>query len=127
MSLDVSDIETGASMLSRDESDECLLIGLVVSGMKVARARSGLHNGTGELLDVKRCPLVEVGARRVQNLVACQEGGTPLIRFLPLLVDQRSTRWRDWISPPHPAGLTAPMTSSSRNNTTCSPPTSTVP
>lgn len=64
-------------MLSRDEPDEGLLIGLVVSGMKVARARSRLHNGTGELLDAKRCPLVEVGTRRVQNLVACQEGGTP--------------------------------------------------
>lgn len=38
-------------MLSRDESDECLLIGLAVSGMKVARARFRLHNGTGELLD----------------------------------------------------------------------------
>jgi hypothetical protein len=64
-------------MLSRDEPDGCLLIGLVVSGMKVARARSGLHNGTGELLDAKRCLLVEVDARRVQNPVACQEGGTP--------------------------------------------------
>ena len=64
-------------MLSRDEPDGCLLIGLVVSGMKVARARSGLHNGTGELLDAKRCPLIEADARRVQNLVACQEGGTP--------------------------------------------------
>ena len=63
-------------MLSRDEPDGCLLIGLVVSGMKVARARSGLHNGTGELLDTKRCPLVEVDARRAQSLVACQEGGT---------------------------------------------------
>jgi len=40
-------------MLSRDESDEGLLIGLAVSGMKVARARSGLHNGTGELLGAK--------------------------------------------------------------------------
>lgn len=52
-------------MLSRDEPDGCLLIGLVVSGMKVARARSGLHNGTGELLDSKRCRPAEVDARRV--------------------------------------------------------------
>lgn len=64
-------------MLSRDEPDEGLLIGLAVSGMKVARARSGLHNGTGEPLDSKRYPLVEAGARRVQNLVAGQGGGTP--------------------------------------------------
>lgn len=44
-------------MLSRDESGGCLLTGLVVSGMKVARARSGLHNGTGELLDAKQWPM----------------------------------------------------------------------
>jgi hypothetical protein len=38
-------------MLSREESDGCLFIGLAVSGMKVARARFRLCNGTGELLD----------------------------------------------------------------------------
>jgi hypothetical protein len=43
-------------MLSWDEPDGCLSIGLAVSGMKVARARSGLHNGTGELLGVKQRP-----------------------------------------------------------------------
>jgi hypothetical protein len=41
-------------MLLWDKSDGCLSIGLAVSGMKVARARSGLHNGTGELLGVKQ-------------------------------------------------------------------------
>jgi hypothetical protein len=37
-------------MLSWDKPGGCLFIGLAVSGMKVARAQSGLHNGTGELL-----------------------------------------------------------------------------
>jgi hypothetical protein len=40
-------------MLSWDEPDGNLFTGLAVSGMKVARAQSGLHNGTGELLDAK--------------------------------------------------------------------------
>jgi hypothetical protein len=40
-------------MLSWDKSDGNLFTGLAVSGMKVARAQSGLHNGTGELLDAK--------------------------------------------------------------------------
>ena len=40
-------------MLSWDQPDGCLLIGLVVSGMKVARVQSGLYSGTGELLGVK--------------------------------------------------------------------------
>ncbi len=43
-------------MLSRDEPDGSLLTGLVVSGMKVARARFRLCNGTGELLDAKELP-----------------------------------------------------------------------
>ena len=66
-------------MLSRDEPDGCLLIGLVVSGMKVARARSGLHNGTGELLDLKLCPLIEVDTRRVQSLVAVRRAERPVV------------------------------------------------
>jgi hypothetical protein len=41
-------------MLSWDKPDGYLFTGLAVSGMKVARARSGLHNGTGELLGVKQ-------------------------------------------------------------------------
>lgn len=41
-------------MLSWDEPGGSLLIGLAVSGIKVARAGSGLHSGTGELLDVKQ-------------------------------------------------------------------------
>jgi hypothetical protein len=40
-------------MLSWEKPDGNLSTGLAVSGMKVARAQSGLHNGTGELLDVK--------------------------------------------------------------------------
>ena len=41
-------------MLFWDKPGGCLSIGLAVSGMKVARARSGLHSGTGELLGVKQ-------------------------------------------------------------------------
>jgi hypothetical protein len=41
-------------MLFWDEPDGNLSTGLAVSGMKVARARSGLHNGTGELLGAKQ-------------------------------------------------------------------------
>jgi hypothetical protein len=41
-------------MLSWDEPGGNLFTGLAVSGMKVARVRSGLHNGTGELLGTKR-------------------------------------------------------------------------
>jgi hypothetical protein len=40
-------------MLSWDKPDGNLSTGLVVSGMKVARSQSGLHSGTGELLDAK--------------------------------------------------------------------------
>jgi hypothetical protein len=47
-------------MLSWEQPDGCLLICLVVSGMKVARVQSGLYSGTGELLDVKQ------SARRVE-------------------------------------------------------------
>lgn len=54
-------------MLSREEPDGSLLIGLVVSGVKVARARSRLCNGTGELLDAKGRPVVELVVRRVSS------------------------------------------------------------
>jgi len=40
-------------MLSWDKPGGCLLIGLAVSGIKAARAQSGLCNGTGELSDTK--------------------------------------------------------------------------
>jgi hypothetical protein len=42
------DIKTGACDWSWDESGGCLLTGQVVSGMKVARAWSGLLYGTWE-------------------------------------------------------------------------------
>ena len=54
MSLDEGDIKTRALTLSWDQPDGCLFIGLAVSGMKVARAQSGLYSGTGELLGVKQ-------------------------------------------------------------------------
>ena len=44
----IGDIETGVESLPRDESGGCLLIGQVVSGVKVARAWSGLSCGTRE-------------------------------------------------------------------------------
>jgi hypothetical protein len=43
-------------MLPWDKPDGNLLTGSAVPGVKVARARSGLHNGTGELLGVKLSP-----------------------------------------------------------------------
>ena len=45
------DTRTGVQLLPREEPGGYLLTALVVSGMKVARARFRLHNGTGELLD----------------------------------------------------------------------------
>ncbi len=47
---DLGDIETGVPQMSRDEPGGCLFIGLVVSGVKVARARLRLQRGTWELL-----------------------------------------------------------------------------
>ena len=44
----MDDIETGVESLPRDEPGGCLLIGQAVSGVKVARAWSGLSCGTGE-------------------------------------------------------------------------------
>src|SRR5437660_8862657 len=44
----LDDIETGVASLPRDEPGGCLLIGQAVSGMKVARAWSGLRCGTCE-------------------------------------------------------------------------------
>jgi hypothetical protein len=44
----IGDIETGVESLPRDEPGGCLLIGQVVSGVKVARAWSGLLRGTRE-------------------------------------------------------------------------------
>jgi hypothetical protein len=44
----IGDIETGVESLLRDEPGGCLLIGQAVSGVKVARAWSGLLCGTRE-------------------------------------------------------------------------------
>ncbi|MCA1707718.1 MAG: hypothetical protein LC808_32385 [Actinobacteria bacterium] len=43
----IGDIETGVESLPRDEPGGCLLIGQVVSGVKVARAWSGLLWNSG--------------------------------------------------------------------------------
>jgi hypothetical protein len=44
----IGDIKTGVESLPREESGGCLLIGQAVSGVKVARAWSGLLCGTRE-------------------------------------------------------------------------------
>ena len=44
----IGDIKTGVESLLRDEPGGCLLIGQAVSGVKVARAWSGLLCGTRE-------------------------------------------------------------------------------
>jgi len=53
----IDGIETGVQLLPRDKSGGCLLIGLVVPGMKVARARFRLQCGTWERL----APICPVG------------------------------------------------------------------
>jgi hypothetical protein len=57
-------------MLSWDKSDGCLFTGLAVSGIKVARAQSGLCNGTGELLDAKQRSAGWRGEREGETQVA---------------------------------------------------------
>lgn len=52
MSLSLSDIKTGALMLSWDEPEGNLFTAVAVSGMKMARAWLRLCKGTGELLDM---------------------------------------------------------------------------
>lgn len=47
---DLDGIETRVPQMLWDEPGGCLFIGLVVSGVKVARARSRLQHGTWELL-----------------------------------------------------------------------------
>jgi hypothetical protein len=59
-------IETRVPEMLWDESGGCLFIGLVVSGVKVARARSRLQHGTWELFTLglgvrgADCPVVVV-------------------------------------------------------------------
>ena len=60
----IGDIETGVESLLRDESGGCLLIGQAVSGVKVARAWSGLLCGTRE-------PVAPTGGRPVERCWAC--------------------------------------------------------
>ena len=57
-------IKTGVESLPRDESGGCLLIGQVVSGVKVARAWSGLLCGTRE-------PVAPTGWSASGAVVAC--------------------------------------------------------
>lgn len=46
----IDDIEAGVPLLLRDEPGGCLSIGLAVSSVEVARARSRCHCGTWERL-----------------------------------------------------------------------------
>lgn len=64
----LDDIETEATKQSRDEPGGCLLIGQVVSGMEVARARFWLQCGTWEPV----APMVRPASGAV---LAC--GGSP--------------------------------------------------
>jgi hypothetical protein len=57
-------IRTGVVLLSREEPGGCLLIGQVVSGIKVARAWSGLLCGTRE-------PVAPIGRSASGAVVAC--------------------------------------------------------
>jgi hypothetical protein len=73
------DIETRVQLLPWDKPGGCLLIGLVVSGTKVARARFRLQRGTWERL----APAVSVGCwtdRREGALQAAEtaRGGVPM-------------------------------------------------
>jgi hypothetical protein len=69
----IGDIETGVELLPRDEPGGCLLIGQVVSGVKVARAWSGLLCGTRE--PVAPRPRAVCGARSGPRLLV--EARTP--------------------------------------------------
>jgi hypothetical protein len=60
----IGDIETGVELLPRDEPGGCLLIGQAVSGVKVARAWSGLSCGTRE-------PVAPTGRLASGAVVAC--------------------------------------------------------
>ena len=73
------DIETRVQLLPWDKPGGCLLIGLVVSGTKVARARFRLQRGTWERL----APIGPVGCwtgRREGALQAAEtaRGGVPM-------------------------------------------------
>ena len=61
-------IETGVELLPRDEPGGCLLTGQVVSGVKVARAWSGLSCGTRE-------PVARARGRPVVQVLAAAAGG----------------------------------------------------
>ncbi len=57
----LDDSRTGFASLAREESGGCLLIGQALSGMKVARAWSGLRCGTWE-------PVVRARGRPVERV-----------------------------------------------------------
>ena len=69
----IGDIKTGVESLPREESGGCLLTGQAVSGVKVARAWSGLWCGTGE--PVAPRPRAASGAR--MGLRSFVEARTP--------------------------------------------------
>ncbi len=58
----IGDIETGVESLLRDESGGCLSIGQAVSGVKVARAWSGLLCGTREPVALTGCSASGAGS-----------------------------------------------------------------
>ncbi|KZS64455.1 hypothetical protein A4G26_27925 [Mycobacterium kansasii] len=49
--MHIDDIETGVSVISRDESGGCPLIGQAVSGMEATRARSAAFAWNGRRPD----------------------------------------------------------------------------
>ena len=74
----IGDIETGVELLPWDEPGGCLLIGQVVSGVKVARAWSGLSCGTREPV-APRGRLATAAAWQHLGLAAPEPAGdTPL-------------------------------------------------
>jgi hypothetical protein len=77
------DIKTGVQLLPWDESGGCLLIGQVVSGMKVARVRFRLQCGTWERL----APIWLVGCWTRQR-----EGGTRAAETVRVRVPMRGRR-----------------------------------
>ncbi len=72
----IGDIETGVESLPRDEPGGCLLIGQVVSGVKVARAWSGLSCGTREPV----APTVRLTSGAVLSCGRSRQARTPSSR-----------------------------------------------
>jgi hypothetical protein len=73
------DIKTRVQLLPWDKPGGCLLIGLVVSGTKVARARSRLQCGTWERLALIRSAGCWTGRRQGEPQTAeTVRGGVPM-------------------------------------------------